>query len=100
MSAVFLFRNLYAKSSCSSHPHVLSKLTFEPYRYPVVSAIDAKPSRVLLIVVVALHAGLAIAIKILFFAHGSPVSKVPATPSDPMQDAPKGDAGGDSRMFF
>jgi hypothetical protein len=47
-----------------------------------------------------LHAGLAIAIKILFFAHGSPVSKVPATPSDPMQDAPKGDAGGDSRMFF
>lgn len=79
---------------------MLSKLTFEPYRYPVVSAIDAKPSRVLLIVVVALHAGLAIAIKILFFAHGSPVSKVPATPSDPMQDAPKGDAGGDSRMFF
>ena len=79
---------------------MLSKLTFEPYRYPVVSAIDAKPSRVLLIVVVALHAGLAIAIKILFFAHGSPVSDVPAKPSDPMQDAPKGDAGGDSRMFF
>jgi hypothetical protein len=54
----------------------------------------------LLIVVVVLHAGLAVAIKILFFAHGSPVTKVPATPSDPMQDPPKGDAGGDSRMFF
>ncbi|EMC96498.1 hypothetical protein BAUCODRAFT_576140 [Baudoinia panamericana UAMH 10762] len=52
LSAVFLFRNLY----------------------PVVSATDAKTSRVLLIVVLALHAGLAIAIKILFFAHGSPVS--------------------------
>jgi hypothetical protein len=70
------------------------------HRYPVVSAIDAKPSRILLIVVVALHAGLAIAIKILFFAHGSPVSDIPAKPSDPMQDAPKGDAGGDGRMFF
>ena len=35
------------------------------HRYPVVSAIDAKPSRILLIVVVALHAGLAIAINVL-----------------------------------
>ncbi|KAF2160777.1 hypothetical protein M409DRAFT_70114 [Zasmidium cellare ATCC 36951] len=58
-SAVFLFRNLY----------------------PVVSATDAKTSRVLLIVVIALHAGLAIAIKILFFAHGSPASK--AAPKEP-----------------
>ena len=70
------------------------------HRYPVVSAIDAKPSRILLIVVVALHAGLAIAIKILFFAHGSPVSDIPAKPSDPMQDAPKNDAGGAGKMFF
>lgn len=46
VSAVFLFRNLY----------------------PVLSATDMKTSRVLLIVVIALHAGLAIAIKILFFA--------------------------------
>ena len=69
-----------------------------------MSAIDAKPSRILLIVVVALHAGLAIAIKILFFAHGSPVSDIPAKPSDPMQDAPKdapkGDAGGAAGMMF
>ena len=36
--------------------------------WPVVSATDAKVSRVLVIGVIALHAGLAIAIKILFFA--------------------------------
>ena len=36
--------------------------------WPVVSATDAKVSRVLVIAVVALHAGLAIAIKFLFFA--------------------------------
>jgi hypothetical protein len=43
--------------------------------YPVLSATDVKTSKILLIVVVALHAGLAIAIKILFFATGSPVAK-------------------------
>jgi protein YIPF1/2 len=48
VSALFLFRNLY----------------------PVLSATDIRTSKILLIVVVALHAGLAIAIKILFFAHG------------------------------
>ncbi|OCK84324.1 Yip1-domain-containing protein [Lepidopterella palustris CBS 459.81] len=53
ISALFLFRNLY----------------------PVLSATDIKTSKILLIVVVALHAGLAIAIKILFFAHGSPAAK-------------------------
>ena len=53
VSALFLFRNLY----------------------PVVSATDAKTAKVLLIVMIALHAGLALAIKILFFAHGSPVAK-------------------------
>ncbi|KAJ9629429.1 hypothetical protein H2203_001803 [Taxawa tesnikishii (nom. ined.)] len=53
VSAVFLFRNLY----------------------PVLSATDVKTSKILLIVVIALHAGLAIAIKILFFAHGSPAAK-------------------------
>ena len=50
VSAFFLFRNLY----------------------PVVSATDAKTAKVLLIVVVALHGGLSLAIKILFFA---PVGK-------------------------
>jgi len=56
VSALFLVRNLW----------------------PLVSATDQKVSRVLVIVVVALHAGLAIAIKILFFAHGSPArSKAP-----------------------
>ncbi|TIA08872.1 Yip1-domain-containing protein [Aureobasidium pullulans] len=36
--------------------------------YPVLSATDVKTSKVLLVVVVALHFGLALAIKILFFA--------------------------------
>lgn len=36
--------------------------------YPVLSATDAKTSKILLILVVVLHAGLAIAIKVLFFA--------------------------------
>lgn len=45
--------------------------------YPVLSATDRQVSKVLLIVVIALHAGLALAIKILFFAHGSPVARPP-----------------------
>ncbi|KAF2472824.1 Yip1-domain-containing protein [Lindgomyces ingoldianus] len=52
--------------------------------YPILSATDVKTSKVLLIVVVALHAGLAIAIKILFFA--------PMVGGD---DKPKGGDGGD-----
>ncbi|KAJ6190709.1 hypothetical protein N7519_000730 [Penicillium mononematosum] len=43
--------------------------------YPVLNATDAKASKILLILVVVLHAALAIAIKVLFFAHASPVSK-------------------------
>ncbi|KAF2479418.1 hypothetical protein BDY17DRAFT_257219 [Neohortaea acidophila] len=48
--------------------------------YPIITAIDAKrpTSSVIIVGVVLLHAGLAIAIKILFFAHGSPAAKVPA----------------------
>ena len=42
---------------------------------PVISATDRKISQVLLIVVVVLHAGLAVAIKVLFFSHGSPAKK-------------------------
>lgn len=59
--------------------------------YPVLSATDRQVSKVLLIVVVCLHAGLALTIKFLFFAHNSPVAK-----------APKGDdKGGDSsRLMF
>jgi hypothetical protein len=45
--------------------------------YPVLSATDKQTSKVLLILVVALHAGLAIAIKMLFFAHGSLAKKDP-----------------------
>ena len=56
--------------------------------YPVLSATDKQTSKVLLILVVALHAGLAIAIKMLFFAHGSLATKEPV------------DKGGDARMFM
>lgn len=45
--------------------------------YPVLSATDRQTSKILLVVVVALHFGLALAIKILFFAHGSPVAEKP-----------------------
>ena len=40
--------------------------------YPVLSATDRQTSKILLILVVVLHAGLAIAIDVLFFANGSP----------------------------
>jgi len=50
--------------------------------YPVLSATDVKTSKILLLVVVALHAGLAIAIKILFFATGSPVGGPKDTPQE------------------
>lgn len=43
--------------------------------YPVISATDKKTSQILLVLVVVLHAGLAIAIKILFFSHASPAKK-------------------------
>jgi len=49
--------------------------------YPVLNATDRQTSKVLLILVVALHFGLAIAIKVLFFAHGSPVSDVGDKPA-------------------
>lgn len=55
VSALFLVRNLY----------------------PVISATDRQKSKALLVLVLALHAGLAIAIKVLFFAHGSPAVKKP-----------------------
>lgn len=45
--------------------------------YPVLSATDRQVSKVLLVIVVLLHAGLSLAIKILFFAHGSPVARGP-----------------------
>jgi hypothetical protein len=41
--------------------------------YPVLSTTEAKTSKILLVVVLALHTGFAIAIKVLFFAATSPV---------------------------
>ena len=71
--------------------------TDQSVSYPVVATTDAKTSRVLLIIVIALHAGLAIAIKILFFAHGSPAASSPVTPSVP--EIPK-EGVETSRMLF
>ncbi|KAH6635470.1 hypothetical protein B0J18DRAFT_472589 [Chaetomium sp. MPI-SDFR-AT-0129] len=51
--------------------------------YPVLSATDRQTSKVLLILVVALHFGLALAIKVLFFAHGSPALKDGDNKPDP-----------------
>lgn len=45
--------------------------------YPVLSATDLQVSKALLILVVVLHAALSLTIKILFFAHGSPVARAP-----------------------
>lgn len=69
-SAAFLLRNLY----------------------PVLSTTEAKTSKILLVVVVVLHAGFAIAIKVLFFAATSPVG--PNKGAD--KDAGKGTADGGS----
>ncbi|WEW58360.1 GTPase-activating protein gyp8 [Emydomyces testavorans] len=43
--------------------------------YPVLSTADTRTSKILLVLVIVLHAGLALAIKVLFFAHGSPAKK-------------------------
>ncbi|KAK3688135.1 hypothetical protein B0T22DRAFT_406306 [Podospora appendiculata] len=58
--------------------------------YPVLSATDRQTSKVLLVLVLALHFGLSIAIKVLFFAHGSPLHHDDATPP-PAADPPAGD---------
>ncbi|KAI0394354.1 hypothetical protein F5Y17DRAFT_428079 [Xylariaceae sp. FL0594] len=77
--------------------------------YPVLSATDRQTSKVLLVLVVALHMGLALAIKILFFAAGSPVGNNNNNPTTPPADGGKkegagggnGDKGGGStRAFF
>ncbi|KAI0899960.1 Yip1-domain-containing protein [Annulohypoxylon nitens] len=61
--------------------------------YPVLSATDRQTSKILLILVVALHGGLAIAIKVLFFAAGSPVSGGKEGDTPPA-------AGGDGQRLF
>ncbi|TRX96899.1 hypothetical protein FHL15_002205 [Xylaria flabelliformis] len=72
--------------------------------YPVLSATDRQTSKILLVLVVALHMGLALAIKILFFAAGSPVANnPPAAGGDggDNKDPPKDDgAGAATRAMF
>ncbi|KAK4211686.1 hypothetical protein QBC37DRAFT_426417 [Rhypophila decipiens] len=59
--------------------------------YPVLSATDQQTSKILLFVVLGLHFGLSIAIKVLFFAHGSPAGgdKTPPAAAPPPGDAEK-----------
>jgi hypothetical protein len=59
--------------------------------YPVLSATDKKTSKALLILVICLHAALAIAIKWTFFTHASEIKK----PEDT-----KPDTGGESAKMF
>ncbi|KAI0425551.1 Yip1-domain-containing protein [Xylaria sp. FL1042] len=71
--------------------------------YPVLSATDRKTSKILLVLVVALHMGLALAIKILFFAAASPLNDVHTwKPGEGDKDAggKDGDAGDAARAFF
>jgi len=73
--------------------------------YPVLSATDRQTSKILLVLVVALHMGLALAIKILFFAAGSPVANKPGGDDGGKKeggggDNGGGDKGGDSRRAF
>jgi protein YIPF1/2 len=56
--------------------------------YPVLSATDRQVSKVLLIIVVALHLGLALTIKILFFAVDSPVSRQPGEDRPDVKEPP------------
>lgn len=58
--------------------------------YPVLTATETKASRILLVLVVLLHAGLAIAIKILFFAwvsHSLYVLNPCIIANDPLNNA-------------
>lgn len=55
--------------------------------YPVLSATDRQVSKILLIVVLTLHFGLAIAVKVVFFAHGSP-AEPGGQPAQPPAESP------------
>ena len=82
LSALFLVRNLW----------------------PVVDAVEKQVGKILVVVVVLLHAALAVTIKLLFFAHGSLTtpSPEPSAPTSP----PEGEGGTESegerllRMLF
>ena len=57
--------------------------------YPVLSAADMRTSKMLVIAIVLLHAGLSVAIKVLFFAHGSPALEDGDGGGSPKDNAPQ-----------
>lgn len=65
--------------------------------WPVLSATDHQTSKILLVLVVVLHAALAIAIKVLFFKAGSPAPI--QTPNPPAED-PKPEEGAGAMLRF
>lgn len=65
--------------------------------WPVLSATDRQTSKVLLILVVVLHAALAVAIKVLFFKAGSPA---PIQTPDAPQDDAKPEEGAAAMLQF
>jgi protein YIPF1/2 len=70
--------------------------------YPVISATDMKVSKGLLVAVVVLHAGMAVAIKVLFFSHGSPAKSGGGGDGNTIGgggDAAGGDGDAAGRMF-
>ena len=62
-------RLCFSSATCEVDMSLSPAMSLTLPRYPVLSATDVKTSKILLIVVVVLHAGLAIAIQILFFAY-------------------------------
>ncbi|KAH6658953.1 hypothetical protein BKA67DRAFT_2337 [Truncatella angustata] len=64
--------------------------------WPVLSATDRQTSKVLLVLVVVLHAALAIAIKVLFFKAGSPAP----IQSDPPAETKPDEGGAEAMLRF
>lgn len=62
------------------------------YSYPIISTTPHQRAKLILIAVLVLHAGLAVAIKILFFAHKSPATKKVPPGKSATSPAGKGDA--------
>lgn len=68
--------------------------------YPVLSATEKQTSKIMLIVVIALHLGLAVTIKWLFFAHGSKIKPGAGAGGSDGETQPAQPGTAPSMMFF